>query len=329
MTASEAYEVLGLPQGADLNAVKAAFRQMALRCHPDRNGDNPAASATFRRIKDAYDLLARLAPLPGGSSATGGHGAAENGAAHSYAHSPLPGADRRVTIEITLERAFRGGRAIVRGGAIASCASCDGQGVRKLAEAVRCGKCAGDGLIEQSRGLFRLRTKCPRCAGEGWLRTEACAACDGSGRGTLEADVEFDLRPGIEDGETIKLQGGGGRGHYGGDSGDLFVTVRIRPHASFRRRDDDLMTSLRVSFADMCLGGIVPIETIDGSRASCPVPAGAQPGELVTLDHQGMPDSSGGRGKLLVRLQVIVPKTLTPEQAELLGRWRHLEGATT
>lgn len=314
MDTSEAHAILGTTPGATPQAIRAAFRRRARERHPDLNPGDKSAAADFNAIRLAYVRLT-------------GAGRPDAEAAPPAQAARRRGADVHAVLEIPLELAARGGPALVRADPAAPCGACGATGRVPLETPTSCGACGGAGTHKRTRGIFRVSSECPACKGRGMVDTCDCAACAGSGRNPLGGDVEVVVPAGAADGLVIHMPGRGGSGTGGGVPGDLRVTVRVAAHRDFRRRGDDLLTKVAVSYADACLGGTVRVRTLGGDAVAAVVPPGTQPGHVITLPGHGMPDGFGKRGSLLAQVQVHVPRAITPEQKALLERWRALEKA--
>jgi molecular chaperone DnaJ len=314
MKRSEALSALGLKDRASPDEIKSAFRSLSMRHHPDRNPGDPDAAARFGRVREAYEtLLGSRRADP------------EVAAAPTSASRPLNGRDISLAVEVSLEDAFHGGPAVIRGSGAAACPTCCGRGLVETASASPCPVCGGAGAIERGRGIVTVKARCPNCEGTGAVTSVACGTCGGSGRNPMGGDVAVELPPGVEDGHVVTVPGGGFPGAWGGAAGDLNVTVRVARHERFRRRHADLSLLAPVSFAVACLGGSVSVEGVDGEAIDVPVAAGLPSGGLVVVAGKGMPRPGGGRGDLHVKLSVAVPATLTEEQAGILEMWKSAE----
>jgi molecular chaperone DnaJ len=307
MDKAEASEVLGVQPGAAADAVRAAFKRKAKRLHPDARPGDPLADAGFIRIKKACDILTGKVPedaVPG-------------------ARSPKQGADIGTAVTITLEQAASGGEVAPEAGSGGACATCSGSGRVGTGRHAICAVCGGDGVIVKSHGLLRLRAMCGTCKGDGSVVLDTCQACGGSGQRCPDGGGAVTVPPGVADGDVLAFPGRGRPGADGGKAGTLLVTVRVARHPRFARRGDDLLADLPVPFADLCLGGRVRAETLDGRQACVRIPAGTQPGKVLALAGLGMP-CAGGHGRLLLRVGVEVPRELSAEQAGLLARFRQI-----
>ncbi|MCS7192045.1 MAG: J domain-containing protein, partial [Armatimonadetes bacterium] len=230
------------------------------------------------------------------------------------------GEDVEAVLEITLEEAFQGGEKEVEAEVLVTCPECKGFGA--LGGFKRCPDCQGSGRITYSRqagGVFmRTMTTCPTCQGMGQVAAQICDTCQGIGRIERTRKVKVELPAGIEDGMTLRITGQGNSGKAGGLPGDLYVTVQIKPHPTFRRDGVNLHMDLSLTFPQLVLGDVVEVPTIDG-KAELTIPPGTQPGTVLKIPRKGFVSMrSGRRGDLFVHVQVTVPTELTEEQRKLL-----------
>lgn len=315
MNESDACLALGLHEGADAAAIKAAFRTVALKCHPDHAPNDPGAAARFSQAKDAHDHLMTLSSIRSQRTPPPEEGSERR-----------DGADIEVDFPITLEQAAGLAPAELRGGTGRSCHACSGTGRRPLSAPIVCSACSGDGMVRITRGLIRVRRPCAPCAGKGTVWEEACGSCGGSGVSAAPASLVVALPPGARDGDVIRVEGRGAPGAGGGSRGALRAIVRVLPHSLLRRKGDDLLSELRVSFADLCLGGCASVSGLGGVQVPFEIEPGTPSGGVVAVPDQGMPlRSRQGRGRLVVRLEAEVPVHLSEEQTSLIRRWRELE----
>ncbi len=344
MAKRDYYEVLGVARGASEAEIKRAFRQLAMKYHPDRNPGDPKAEAIFKEINEAYEVLRdpqkRAAYDQFGHRAFDG-GAPGGGAAGfdfaSFADvfddlfgevlgggrrrrtTGVPGADLRYNLTITLEEAFTGKKAQLRVPSAVPCEACRGTGSEGAAEPQPCPTCRGYGRVRAQQGFFTIERTCPTCQGSGRTIANPCRACGGSGRVQRERTLAVSIPAGIEDGTRIRLAGEGEAGLRGGPPGDLYIFVSVEPHRMFRRDGTTLFCRVPIPMVTAALGGRVEVPGIDGERIEVAVPAGTQSGHQVRLRGKGMTELHGrSRGDLIVELVVETPVNLTKRQIELL-----------
>ena len=336
------YEVLGVGRDASEQEIKKAFRQLAMELHPDVNAHDPDAEEKFKEAAEANEILSdperRATYDRHGHDGLRSGGYAPNfdsfgsisdlfnaffGGAAGRA-GPAQGGDVAVAIELDLLEAASGAKVEVSFEAIERCEHCHGNGAEPGTPIHTCERCGGAGQLQAvSRTLLGQMVRtivCEECHGDGRVPEQACQQCRGRGRVTSRRTLDVEVPAGISDGQRIRLGGHGHAGEAGAPAGDLYVLVRVRQDDRFVREGDDLITALDVAAPLAALGGTLDVPTFEG-HATIELPAGTQPGEVLTLREQGMPGlRRSRRGDLRVVVNVIVPRRLTPEQRELLQR---------
>ncbi len=342
-TPRDPYEVLGVRRDASEQEIKKAFRRLARELHPDVNAHDPQAEDKFKEAAEAYEILSdadRRATYDrygheglrsGGFSpnfdAFGSIGDlfdAFFGGQFGARSGPAPGGDVAVSVEIELAEAAEGKNVEVSYEAVEVCEHCRGNGAEPGTPIETCKRCGGSGQLQ---GVTRtpfgqmVRTVvCDTCHGDGRLPSQPCRECRGRGRRAARQTLGVEIPAGIADGQRIRLAGRGHAGEAGAGAGDLYVLVRVRPDERFLREGDDLITALSLPAPLAALGGVMQVPTLDGPL-DVDVPAGSQPGEIITMKGHGMPQlRRGRRGDLRVVLDVVVPRRLTGEQRELMER---------
>ena len=340
------YEVLGVARDADETTIKKAFRKLARELHPDVNAHDPQAEDKFKETAEAYEILSdpkrreifdrygheglRSGGMRPNFDAFGSIGDLFEaffgpgfGGGFAASHSgPIQGEDAIVGAEIDLGEAATGVTTTVAFEAVDPCSRCEGSGGEPGTEVRRCDRCDGAGVVQMvTRSPFGqvMRTAaCDACGGEGRIPESPCGECDGHGRVVRRRELGVEVPPGIGDGQRIRLQGRGHAGERGGPSGDLYVQIRVRPHEQLVRDGDDLVTALDVPAPLAALGATLPVDALAGP-IDVEVPAGSQPGGMVTVRGAGMPQlrRPERRGDLRVVLNVVVPRRLSAEQREL------------
>ena len=349
------YEALGVSRDADQKAIKDAFRQLALKYHPDRNKE-PGASDRFKEIAAAYAVLsdpqkraeydahgyagvAGFTPedLFGGvdfDDILGGLGFDLGGAGifdrfFRRRMAPRRGENIEVAIAVPLELVLTGGEQSVHVGRPATCQACQGSGARAGTKPRACSKCGGSGQLVESQhkqgvSLQRITT-CMECEGRGVIIDTPCAQCAGSGKVTRDETLTVRIPIGVEEGMALRVPSHGLPADKPGlPPGDLFVIVRSVEDSRFERHGRDLYRIETIDVIDAILGTNIDVPTLDG-RVSVKVPAGAQPDSMLRLQGKGLPRFGGGsRGDLYVRLQVHVPEQLSNRQRQLFEQLRAL-----
>jgi len=353
-TGRDYYEILGVPRSASEADVKRAFRKLARELHPDVS-DAPDADERFKEVVEAYEVLSksetrqlydrfghaglrsggfRPTPFDFGSLAdifSAFFGDDVFGVATGARRAR--GADIAAEVEISLEDAARGIKRAVKVQVAVPCGECGGDGVQPGTSAARCDDCGGTGRLQHvSRtgfGEFVRSQTCPRCGGTGRVVEHPCEACSGAGRVLEERSLEVEVPPGIHDGQRIRLSGEGHVGALGGQSGDLYVLVRVRPHDSLVREGDDVYSTVALTMTEAALGTRASVSTLDGD-VELEFSPGTQPGEVRTLRGRGMPVLQGfGRGDHRVLVNVAVPRQLSEEQRKLLAEFERTADADT
>ena len=346
------YEALGVSKSASKDAIKDAYRKLAMQYHPDRN-KSPDAEEKFKEISEAYAVLS------------------DDGKRHQYDTLGHPGFDQRYTTEdifrgadfesilrdlgfgfdlggifsnyfgnrdfgerisigrdlgydlkITLEEAARGTEKDVQVPRVEKCGVCSGSGASPGSAPRICPKCKGAGKIQNvSRsgfGMFVRVVPCPTCKGQGKIIDTPCRNCRGTGLVKRERTISVKIPAGIDEGYQLRLEGQGETPPDGGPAGDLYVIIHMMPHRYFNRDGDDLLYNLTVGFPQAALGAEVSVPTLEGNT-NLPIRPGTQPGQVLKLRGKGMPKFRGyGKGDLLVRVNIAIPEKLTQKQRSLL-----------
>ena len=344
------YEVLGIGRDASEQEVKKAFRSLARELHPDVNAHDPGAEEKFKEAAEAYEILSDPERrsvydryghegLSSGGFATNFDsfsnigdlfeaffgGGAFGGGVFGGRGGPAMGEDQAVAVEISLLDAARGTRADVSFEAIVRCEHCHGNGAEPGTPIETCSRCDGSGQLQAVTrtpfGQMVRRMQCDVCGGDGRVAKEPCHECRGAGRTLNTRELEVEIPAGIEDGQRIRLSGQAHAGDAGAPAGDLYVLVRVQPDERFLREGDDLITVLDVPAPLAALGATLEVPTLEDSSREIELPAGTQPGEVVTVRGEGMPALRRGRkGNLRVVVNVVIPRRLSDEQRELLQR---------
>ncbi|MBL8535843.1 MAG: molecular chaperone DnaJ [Hyphomonadaceae bacterium] len=351
MSGRDYYEILGVARDADANAIKSAFRKLAMKLHPDQNPGCKVSEEKFKELGEAYAVLSDpekraqydrfgKAAFQNGGGPGFGPGAAGfsdfsdlfneifggsgfedifAGARRGPRNGPERGADLRYDVEITLEQAFRGADREIVVPRAQACEPCGGTGSEGKAPLQTCATCQGAGQVRAQQGMFRMVRTCPACHGRGQSIKTPCRSCGGRGLTQKERTLSVKIPAGVEDGTRIRLAGEGDGGARGGPPGDLYLFLSLKPHALFERDGADLYCRAPTPMCKAALGGDIEIPTIDGERAKVTIPAGAQTGRRFRIKGKGMSQlRSGARGDLHVELQVETPVNLSAKQRKLL-----------
>lgn len=354
MPDSEYYDVLGVARDADSATVKKAYRQAALRWHPDKNPGDATAEARFKLAAEAYAVLSdpeqrerydRLGRE--GLRGAGGFGGFQQDIFADFSdilgdlfglgdvfgggrrgRRTRRGQDLRYDLELDLEQAAQGFETEIRVARHETCARCNGTGAPRDGIET-CAPCGGRGQVAFQQGFFTIARACGTCAGSGKRVVRPCADCAGRGQVPTERKLPLRVPAGIDDGMQLRLSGEGEAGGRGGARGDLYVVIHVRPHAVFRREERDLSCDVTLSFPQAALGGEVRVPTLDGQE-TVTVAAGTQTGARVRLPGRGLPGVDGApRGDLYVVFLVRTPTRLDERQRELYAELARIEGQET
>jgi molecular chaperone DnaJ len=344
------YEVLGVGRGASPDEIKKSYRQLARKYHPDVSKE-PEAEAKFKEINEAYEVLSDEQKrsmydkfghaAPGGIGGFGGYqdfGGFRDpfeifeevfGGLGGFGRStrrqrggPRRGADLRYEMALEFEEAIFGIEKEIEVPRQEGCHACNGSGVEPGTTPIRCPECNGTGEVRRQTGFFINISTCPRCQGRGEIITSPCRECRGQGRVIKTRRLSVKVPAGVDNGTQIRLSGEGEGGIAGGPPGNLYVVIRVNPHAYFRRNEDTIHLELAINIAQAALGDEVEVPTLDGKEMMT-IPAGTQTGDTIRLRGKGVPrlrrdGSNAGRGDQIVTIQARTPTNLTKEQRHLL-----------
>lgn len=340
------YEVLGVGRDADEDEIKKAYRQLAIKFHPDKNPDNKEAEEKFKEAAEAYDVLRTPekrqrydqyghAGLEGINANYGQginideiindvFGSVFGGFNRTQQRRPQQGRSLQTDIQISLEDAYNGKDVSIEVARIEACLECNGSGAEKGSKPETCPQCYGRGQVVQSQGFFTMSRTCPRCHGSGETILNPCHNCNGQERVRVKREIKLKIDKGVDNGFEYRLPGEGEGGTLGGPSGDLHVVIHIVPHERFKRNGNDLITSTRISFVQAALGCTIQVDGLDGPHELV-VPAGTQYGDQLRIRGKGMPKiRSSHFGDLVVHVGIETPKNLNDEQRKLLEEFGEL-----
>jgi len=352
--ATDYYELLGVARGADDKTIKAAYRKLAMDCHPDRHGGCTDKEAHFKAISEAYDVLKDPqkraaydrfghAAFQNGMNGQGPFGSAGGGGFEGFSDifssifgefmdpraqraSAARGSDLRYDLELTLEEAFAGVEKTIAIQALAGCETCGSSGSRGQTAAKACSSCGGAGKVRAQQGFFVVERTCPGCMGSGEMVADPCGACQGEGRALKSRRLNVNIPAGVDEGTRIRVASEGEAGVRGAAAGDLYLFVHLKRHAIFERDGTTLIAEAPISFTAAALGGCITIPGIDGEKIELKIPAGIQSGETLRHRGGGMSVLNGrGRGDLVTRILVETPTKLSKEQRAILEQFRETE----
>lgn len=360
------YEVLGVPRGASDAEIKKAYRKLAKQYHPDVNPGDKAAEAKFKEINEAYEVLSdpqkrakydQFGHAGVDSNGFGGFGEGFGGFGGGFGDfdfggigdifesffggtgfgkstrsktAPQKGSDLKYSLEISFEEAAFGVEKEISVNRMETCSNCHGTGARPGTEPVTCKHCNGTGQVQYKQstpfGQFVNIRTCDVCRGEGKVITSPCGVCNGKGRVRKNVKIRVNVPAGIDDGQTISLRGEGEPGIRGGPPGDLFISIRVRPHPIFQRQGADVICEIPITFVQGALGAELEVPTLDG-KVKYTIPEGTQTGTVFRLKGKGIPFLRGnGRGDQYVKVNIEVPRKLNEKQKAILREFAAASG---
>lgn len=346
------YEVLGVSKNADAAEIKKAYRKLALQYHPDRNPGDKEAEEKFKEAAEAYDVLSNEekkrrydqfghAGMGAGAGGFGGGGMSMDdifahfgdifgsfggfggfGGGGRSAHRVNRGTNLRVKVKLTLEEVATGVEKKIKVKKYVADNHCHGTGAKDGTSFSTCETCHGSGQITRVQntilGAMQTTSTCPTCQGEGKIINEKCPHCNGEGVQLSEEVITLNIPAGVADGMQLSLSGKGNAARRGGVNGDLIVLIEEIEHPDLVRDGNDLLYNTFVSFPDAVLGDSVEIPTLEG-KVKVKIEPGTQPGKILRLKGKGVPDVNGyGKGDLLVKVNVWIPKNLSKEDKKCM-----------
>lgn len=345
------YAILGVQKSASEEDIKRAFRKLAQKYHPDKNGGD---EAKFKEASEAYSVLSdkkRRAEYDtygrtfAGGGPQGGFGGFSADGAGGFGGQEFEfdlgdifgeffgggvrrggkprGRDISIDIELSFRESVFGTERRVLIAKMSNCPTCEGSGAKRGSKLISCSACNGKGQMQETRntffGTFTTSRVCPKCHGKGQMPESACPSCDGAGTARREEEIHIVVPSGVSDGEMIRMPGKGEMAQ-GGVAGDLYVKLHVRADKQFARDGHHLVTTLNVKLSDALLGGTYQIHTLDGD-APVTIPAGVSHGEVIRIPGKGVPHGRS-RGDLLVTVEIELPKKLSKSSRELIEKLR-------
>ncbi len=359
MAKRDYYEILGISRDASPQEIKKAYRRLAIKYHPDRNPDNSKeAEEKFKEVSEAYKILsdpekrqiydqyghAGLEAEVGAGAGFGGFGFdpfkifeevfgrgsfggdifGDFFGRRARVREAQPGSDLHYTLEISFEEAAFGTEKEIRIGRYEPCSSCKGSGIKPGSGPETCPTCKGSGYVSVSQGFFSISRTCTQCQGRGTIIRDPCRQCRGAGRTRTTRKIKVKIPAGVDHGAHLRLGGQGEAGLHGGPPGDLYVSLRVRPHPIFERDGNNIICEVPISFAQAALGGKVTVPTLNG-KVKLTIPPATQTNKIFRLKGKGIPYlHSSSRGDQLVKVVVETPVSLNEEQKELLRKFDEL-----
>jgi molecular chaperone DnaJ len=362
MAKRDLYTVLGVQKNASREEIKKAYRQLAIKHHPDRNPDNKESEEKFKEATEAYEILADerkrqaydqygFAGLSGMGQPTaqdfssifqgfedifgdvsgifdsffGGGSARRRSSGRGGGQR---GSDLRYDMEITFLEAAFGAKKEVSYPRAERCEACKGTGADKGSGRKLCPTCGGSGQVRRNSGFFSIASTCPSCNGEGEIIEKPCTECRGAGTVRRNRTLTISIPAGIEDGKRLSVAGQGDAGINGSQDGDLYVFLRVQPHESFERDGRDIYCAVPISITQAALGADIVVPTLDDKTVRVTIPPGTQNGRILRLRGEGIPElhNPGKRGDMYIKIVVRVPTKITPKAKELLKELASVNG---
>ena len=356
------YEVLGVSKSADATEIKKAYRKLALKYHPDKNPGDKEAEEKFKEAAEAYDVLSneekRRRYDQFGHAGVGGAGQGGFGGGMSMddifsqfgdifgsfggfsgfggfgggrsARRVNRGTNLRVKVKMNLQEIATGIEKKIKVKKYVACQHCNGTGAKDGKSYSTCSTCKGSGQVTRVQntilGAMQTTSTCPTCEGEGKIINEKCTFCNGEGVLMSEEVISINIPAGVGEGMQLSLSGKGNAARCGGVNGDLIVLIEEEEHPELVRDGNDLLYNVFIGYPEAVLGETVEIPTIEG-KVKVKIEAGTPPGKILRLRGQGVPDVNGyGKGDLLAKVNVWIPKNLSKDEKKLVEKMKEAEG---
>ncbi len=361
------YEVLGIDKSADKEAIKKAYRKLAVKYHPDRNPGDKEAEEKFKEATEAYEVLSDDQKRPiydqyGFAGLDGMGGAGAGGYSHAFhdfsdlfgggfgdifenlfgggmgggfggssrQRDNNTGATLRYDLEISFKDAVYGCKTDIHFRHNEACPVCHGSGGAQGSSRKTCPTCQGMGQVRRSAGFFSVQQSCPTCNGKGTVIDKPCASCHGTGLQEKDKIMTISIPCGVDDGRRITIPHQGDAGTNGGASGDLVIVIHVRQDKYFERDGNDLYCAVPISLSQAVLGADVTIKTLDARSITLKIPSGTTQGKLLRIKDEGVPvTGTSKKGDLYVKVIVELPTRLSREMQKVMEEYARLEKATS
>ena len=345
------YEILDVSVEVDDNELKKKYRKLAMKYHPDRNPGNKDAEDKFKEAAEAYEVLKdpKKRQIYNQYGHQGLEGAGFSGAGgfddifsnfgdifedffgfgggrnQRRQNRVQRGADLRYDLTIDFMDAAFGTETEIDLEKAELCKECGGNGCKPGTQPEVCSHCHGTGQYAQSQGFFTVKTVCPYCNGQGRRITSPCNSCRGQGKVRVKKTVSLKIPAGVDTGSRLRLTNEGESGGKGGQNGDLYVFISVKPHKFFQRKNTDIICVVEVSFTQAILGDIINIKTLKGEK-KLTIPSGTQYGDTLRLRGEGIPSlRSKHPGDQIIQIDVKIPKKVNRKQEKLLREYEKLD----
>jgi molecular chaperone DnaJ len=348
MANKDYYAVLGVSRDADADAIKKAYRKLAMEYHPDKNPGDKQAEERFKEIAEAYAVLSdqqkrRQYDQFGSEGMRGGGGGFDprgfgdpfdifrevfgggfgdifgmGGGGGGRRPTVQRGSDLQVRLKLDMEEIGHGASKKLKIKKLVKCEKCGGSGAKSGTSMTTCPQCQGRGEVAYRQGFFSISRTCGRCYGEGKIIEHPCPACDGDGRVRGETTIDVEIPAGVAEGQYLTIRSAGNVGPRGGPPGDGLVIIEEKPHDYFQRHGNDILYDLTISFPQLALGDEVEVPTLNG-KARITIAPGTQSGKILRMRGKGIPNlNGGGAGDQLIRINAYTPVKLSDAEKELL-----------
>lgn len=348
MAKQDYYDILGVKRDASVDDIKAAYRKLALKYHPDRNPGDKQAEDKFKEVASAYEVLSDAAKrqqydqfghaedMHGGSPFSsgmdmsdifdmfehmmnGGAGRPKRKKSAPTGPNPREGQNLNSDISISLKDSFTGVSQAIREYRYVACETCSGKGAAAGSKFTTCSTCKGQGQIAYRQGFFSFGQTCQACGGEGITISDPCKTCKGQSRVRKYDTFTVNIPAGMPNGVALRIAGKGDAGMYGGPTGDFYLTIHVLADKNFSRVDNDLIATLPLTYPQLVFGCTMDIASLDGSMVTVKIPKGTSSGERVTISGKGFKKLKGsGAGDLVIIAHCIIPKKLSTEAKDAL-----------
>jgi len=361
--ARDYYDILGVSRDIDQEDLKRAYRRLARKYHPDVNKES-GAEERFKEINRAYEVLSEPETRArydrfgeaGVGSAAGATGFQDFGDIGGFADifesffsgfaggaggqttrrrsGPARGDDLRFDLRLDFREAVFGGEKEIRISHLETCATCGGNGAKPGTRPRTCTTCSGSGQVRRATrtpfGSFTQVSACPTCNGSGQMIEDRCETCNGNGQNQVTKKLKITIPAGVDTGTRLRVSNEGDTGQRGGPAGDLYVYLFVQEDSEFQRDGINILSQLKISYLQAILGCRIPVNTVDGEEELM-IPAGTQPGTVLTLENKGVPRLGNpvSRGNHLITILIDIPTRITPEERELLEKLAKIKGDRT